>query len=130
MYLDANLFVFAAIESGPQGIRAREIMKTIENGVAACTSALVIDEVMWVLIRNKRTDILRETIEGIYNVRNLEVQDVPANVPLTALSIVENHKLRPRDAMHLAVMKHRGESTIVSDDKDFDRVPHIKRIKV
>ncbi|MBI4334644.1 MAG: type II toxin-antitoxin system VapC family toxin [Chloroflexi bacterium] len=51
------------------------------------------------------------------------VKEVAASVPLQALDFVENNHLKPRDAFHVAIMRHFGISEIVSDDRDFDKVP-------
>jgi predicted nucleic acid-binding protein len=73
---------------------------------------------------------VRPLIDEIDTIRNLNVKEVPADAPLRALEFMERHKLKPRDALHAAVMEHFGEREIVSDDADFDRVPSVKRVKV
>ena len=85
---------------------------------------------MWVLIRNKKKELLRETIEDIYAFRNLAVLDVPGTTALNALDHIEKDGLRPRDAFHVAIMRSHKISEIVSDDQDFDHVKGIKRIKL
>lgn len=37
------------------------------------------------------------------------------------------YNLKPSDAIHLAVMDNHGISTIITEDKDFDKT-HVKRI--
>lgn len=130
MYLDANFFIFANFAADKKGQKARTIVKSIVNGKAAITSSLALDEVMWVLIKNKQEDELRAIIEEIYTIKNLKVTEVPALIPLRALGFMERYKLKPRDAFHVAIMEHFGVEHIVSDDTDFDRVKEIKRIKI
>lgn len=129
-YLDANFFILYNFDQTPRGERARKIQADIVAGEEAVTSSLALDEVMWVLIRNRKAEVLRETIEDIYAVPNLDVRDVSGSIPLDALDFIEKYRLRPRDAFHAAVMKDLGLSEIVSDDSDFDRVEWIKRIKL
>jgi predicted nucleic acid-binding protein len=128
IYLDANFFIFANFDQTTRGENARRLQEKIVSGMKATTSALALDEVMWVLLRNGRKDVLREVIEDIYAMPNFSILDVSSSVPLDALSITEKFDLRPRDAFHVAVMRSREITQIVSDDSDYDRVKGITRI--
>ncbi len=129
-YLDANFFVIYNFDQTARGDRARKIQAEIIAGERAITSSLALDEVMWVLIKNRRASLLRETIEDIYAMPNLDVKEVKGSIPLDALELIEEYKLRPRDAFHAAIMKDLGLAEIVSDDADFDRVKWITRVKI
>ena len=85
---------------------------------------------MWVLIRNNRGQLLRETIEDIYAIQNLSILNVAGSTALDALDYIETENLKPRDAFHVAIMKSNKINEIASDDQDFDRVKGIKRIKL
>jgi len=37
--------------------------------------------------------------------------------------------IKPRDAIHAAIMLERGTTTIISFDQDFDRIPGIHRVE-
>ncbi|MBI4141971.1 type II toxin-antitoxin system VapC family toxin [Candidatus Woesearchaeota archaeon] len=131
IYLDANFFVFALLDQTKKGEKARDIQKNIVEGkIRAFTSVLALDEVMWVLIKNNKQHLLRKTIEDIYSLPNLAVREVPSLTALRALSFIENSRLKPRDALHVAVMEHLQVTTILSDDSDFDKVKQIKRQKL
>ena len=130
MYLDANFFVIATIAEDEKGVRARAIANEIIKGKLAITSSLTIDEVMWVLLKKQFKHDIRPIVEEIYGMKNLEIKEVPAGIPLRALDFMEKHDLKPRDAFHLAIMEHFGVKEIVSDDADFDDIPGIKRIKI
>ncbi|MEK6960910.1 MAG: type II toxin-antitoxin system VapC family toxin [Nanoarchaeota archaeon] len=130
MYLDANLFVFANMDAGEIGDRARSILKDIKRGKRAVTSVLTIDEIMWVLIKNNRRSELKSVVEDIYSIPNLDVKPVSSLIPLRAIDFIEQNGLRPRDAIHAAIMEELGIGEIVSDDADFDRIPSIKRIPI
>jgi len=127
MYLDANFFVFINLLH-KKGEVAREILKKITEGKRAITSSLALDEVMWVLMKNKLRHEVRRVIEDIYATPNLHVREVPGHIPLRAVDMMEQHNLKPRDAFHVAVMEHFGEREIVTDDADFERVKTISRI--
>jgi len=127
LYLDANFFIFALLDTTEKGRRAREIHRSIANGRGAVTSPLAIDEVMWVLIRAGKKHLLRTAVEDVYTTQNLDVVAIPPTTPLTALNLIEQYDLKPRDALHAAIMKENKLTQIVTDDKDFDRVEWIKR---
>ena len=130
MYLDANFFILLNFDYKDKGEKARQILDQIVKGKSAVTSVLTLDEVMWVIVKNKQEKELRNIIEEIYSIKNLVIKDVSNSIPLIALDIMERNKLRPRDAFHLAVMKVLGINTLVSDDKDFDKIQGIKRIRL
>ena len=130
MYLDANFFIFVSSLTDKQGVQAREILKTIMAGKRAVSSVLAIDEVMWVIYKNRQQDKLRTIIENIYSIQNLTVKEVSPAIPLKALHFIEKCGLKPRDAFHAAIMEELGETEIVSDDIDFDNIPGITRIKL
>ncbi|MBI4144655.1 type II toxin-antitoxin system VapC family toxin [Candidatus Woesearchaeota archaeon] len=130
MYIDANIFAFAAMLPGAEGAKARKLLETVVKGRKALTSALTIDEVMWVLRKSDRATETRTVVENIYALPNLEIKEVAASLPLRALDFMERHKLKPRDALHLAAMEQFNIHEIASDDADFDRIPGIKRMKL
>lgn len=128
MYIDANIFIFALDANTKTGDWAREILEQVIRGKHAITSSLAIDEVMWYLIKNNQKNNLKQYIQEIYSIRNLEVKETPALAPLQATTYIQEYNLEPRDAIHLACMKEFKQSTIISNDKDFDKVKHITRI--
>jgi uncharacterized protein len=130
MYLDANFFILCNFDTGSRGESARKIQREIVEKERAFTSSLALDEVMWVLIKNGKKSVIRETIEDIFATQNLSVLEVSGSVALDALDGIEDYDLKPRDAFHVAIMKSNKISEIVSDDKDFDRVKGIKRIRL
>ena len=130
IYLDANFFLFSNFDETSRGENARRLQEKIASGQKATTCALTLDEVMWVIIKNKKKEALRETVEDIYALPNLTIKEVSASTPLDALALMEQFDLKPRDAFHAAVMKSSGIIEIASDDPDFDRVKGIKRIRL
>ncbi|MBI2185077.1 MAG: type II toxin-antitoxin system VapC family toxin [Thaumarchaeota archaeon] len=129
LYLDANFFIFALLDNTGKGQRAREIFRGIAGGrEEAVTSPLTLDELMWVLIRGDRRQLFRTAIEGVYATPSLEILTVSSIIPMTALDMMEEYDLKPRDAFHAAIMKENRITNIVTDDADFDRVKWIDRI--
>lgn len=127
LYLDANVFVLALAED-EKGERARKWLEYVQEGRDdAVVSTLALDEIMWVLIRAGKTHLLEDVVKQVYSLRNCVVVGVDSSVPLAALSFIKKYALKPRDAFHVAVMHEHKLKTIVSDDRDFDRVGEVKR---
>ena len=127
-YVDANIFVFAALDGGTAGEKAAKILSKIQNGeTSAATSALALDEIMWVFVKNKKRHLLEQVLKGIYEMPNLMVLPVSAHAPLAAVEFMTKFNLQPRDALHCAIMRENGLKTIFSDDADFDKVKEFSR---
>ncbi len=45
-----------------------------------------------------------------------------------ATKLLAKHNLKPSDALHLGVMVNNGITLIVSEDREFDKVPTVKRL--
>jgi predicted nucleic acid-binding protein len=88
---------------------------------------LVIDEIAW-SIRKTYPQNIRTTIKAIYTNPKIRVESIHASAGIEMLDIMEKHNLKPRDALHVAVMLANNETEILSNDPDFDCVPGITRI--
>lgn len=128
-YVDANIFILAQFGQGEKGEIASRIVGNLEEGkFLGVTCSLTIGEIMWAILRQKRRSNLKELISDVYALPNLSIVDTPAHAPMAALEFMEKFSLKPRDAIHAAMMHYLGLSAIYSDDADFDRVKGIKRI--
>lgn len=123
MFIDSNFFISAISDTGIVGERARTMSKT----VTGTTSPLVIDEVAW-KIKKIDLSIVKTSIKAIYNNPRIRVQGVHPLAGLEMIRLMEEHHLKPRDALHVAVMRAINETEILSNDDDFDHVPGIKRV--
>lgn len=57
----------------------------------------------------------------------INILDADKATAREALELMKQARLKPRDAFHAATMKQHGITEIASEDKDFDKVPWIKR---
>lgn len=128
-YLDANVFIFAVLDEGPRGDRARELLRAVTTeDEPAATSALAIDEVVWTLQGEGPREVAIREGQRLMGLPSLQIFDVTAEDTFSALSLMEDEdKLDPRDAIHAAVAIGHGVYTMVSDDPDLDAVPKIER---
>ncbi len=128
-YIDANLFITAATSEKEKGNNARMLIKEIEKrNIKAFTATLTIDEILWAIqkIKNRETAYLAAKL--ITTIPNLEFIPIDQNIIAHAIEIYNKNELRPREAIHLAAMKQKNISTIISSDPDFDKIKGIRRI--
>lgn len=128
MYIDSNIFIFAAMDQDELGENCRKILDMIESDrIQAASSFLVLDEVMWVIKKNIGKD---ESVKVSKAALSLPVKwiDVSRSVMIESLDSFQRYNLDPRDCIHLSSMKNSGITTIISEDGDFDRVSSVKRL--
>lgn len=128
-YLDSNVFLYAALGEGRQANAAvRSLREMMDGERPAATSALTIDEVAWSAWKLVSPDFARAEAGRILAMPNLRVLPATLETIRASIGLMEGvPSLKPRDAIHAATAIAAGIFTIVSDDKDFDRVPELTR---
>ena len=131
-YIDSNIFIYPVayqMETQPKAKKAREILLKIESGeLAACTSTLTWDEVVWVVSRVlSRNDGVGQG-RKLLGFPNLEFINVDEGIVTIAQELLDKYKLSPRDSIHVASALSRKIKAVISDDQDLDQVKEIKRI--
>lgn len=130
-YVDANVFLSAALYDDEEARLARKFLTDIAGGKhAACTSVLTWDEIVWIV--RKTLDSSRASQEGKKFLKFPNLALLPAE-PLilgSAQGLMESHNLKPRDAIHAATALANGIREIISDDSDFDSVNGLRRIPI
>jgi len=128
LYVDSNIFIFAATNKGKLGQNCREIINLInEKRIMCASSLLVIDEVMWILKKKAGKDCAIKITKAMLSMP-IKWVEVDKSVIIKMIDIFEKTTLDPRDAIHIASMKELGLSVIVSEDNDFDKVDGIGRV--
>lgn len=148
VFIDANLFIFHALDDSEYSEASTQLLERVERGdVKAVTNVLVLNEVafkilmaelsnysekfnIWVarkLLKSKEVaeKAYRPVKKYITYLRGLERLDVVGITPRIAFSAVgfgERYGLLPTDSFHLATMKELGIKFIATDDSDFKRV--------
>ncbi len=129
MYIDSNIFIFAAVDNGKLGSNARKFVKLVETGkMTAFVSPLVFDEVVW-KVQGLTDRTTAKSIGKALMSLPLNWLDVTYYVTLRGLEFY-NDGLDPRDSLHAGVMMEYGIDIIVSEDSDFDGVKGIERRKL
>ncbi len=128
-YIDASLFISAASDIDEHGEKARAIIEKIKNGQCKpYTASLAIDEVMWVIQKERGRELALETANTILSIPSLELVAVDREMIKDALIAYKEEKLNPRDAIHLAAMRSKKIIKMISSDADFDNIKDIERI--
>ncbi len=126
LYLDANVFVFAAINTEELGDRARLLLSKIQQAQeVAVTSALTFDEVFWA-VKKHNVDLAFEVCEAMLNLPNLAIVPADKELALSALRLMRECNLAPRDALHAATAIAKNVDCLVTSDAHFGRVNELK----
>lgn len=125
IYLDANVFIYAATDEGAQGkAAAKALTKALRDG--ACTASLTADEVLWAINKKLGRDLAAEKLRQLLaldlDVVAVEKRDIEASIALFQSG------LDPRDAIHAAVALRKSCSSIVSSDPAFGKVKGIRHV--
>ena len=127
LYLDANVFIYAAINTQEIGEKARALLQKIQQGEQqAVTSVLTFDEVFW-SIKKRKPELAQETSYVLLNFPNLEIIPADRKLALFALKIINEYNLAPRDALHAATAIASNADCVVSTDSHFDKIKELTR---
>lgn len=127
MFIDSNVFMHAISLQGREGQRCRDFIKKIARGEQnSTTSVLVLDEVVWLIMRGSGLEDAIATWEKIISIPNLKILDINQSVARLVPAFLKQG-LDPRDAIHAATMRVHGIETILSYDRHFDSVKGIRR---
>jgi uncharacterized protein len=127
LYLDANIFIYAAINTEELGKKAEVLLEKIQRGEeTAKTSALTFDEVFWA-IRKHDLKLALEVCEALLNFPNLEIIPADREIALSALQLIRECNIAPRDALHAATAIAEKVDCLVSTDAHFDKIKDLKR---
>lgn len=126
LYLDANIFIYSTINTQELGKNARSLLEKIQQGEEkAVTSVLTYDEVFWA-IKKYNLDLAFEACEALLNFPNLEIVPADRELALTALQLIRECHLAPRDALHAATALAEKVDYLVTTDAHFAKVKELK----
>ncbi|MDO8508955.1 MAG: type II toxin-antitoxin system VapC family toxin [Nanoarchaeota archaeon] len=129
VYLDANLFIYASIDTEEIGKNARAIIEKVKKGhYKAYTTSLTFDEFIYQINKYNNRETAVEAAELFLKLENLEIISTNMQTIIKMIEVYKETNLKPRDAFHLASMKQKDIKTIISSDPDFDKIKGIKRI--
>ena len=131
IYIDANIFILAAIDETKIGLKAKSFLRSIINkNLKAFTSTLPFDELAYKVLKTRNKDDALEVISAFFNISNLSFINVKENIVWNAFELIKEYNLYPRDSIHAACAMSKEIKTIISEDKDFDKIKELKKLSL
>lgn len=80
-YIDANIFIYAAIDNSDKGIWSRDVLQRVENNdISAITSSLTWDEFTYALLRKINRRVAEEYSSFLFDLNELSFIPVDENI--------------------------------------------------
>ena len=128
LYLDSNVFIYATLNNEECGRKARALLERIRRGDnQGLTSALTIDEIIWSVKKHRNFEDALDAGGAFLNFPNLDLIPVTDELVASAMTLMKNYHIDPRDAIHAATAIKTKAECIVSTDQHFDRVKELTR---
>lgn len=129
VFIDSNIFIYAAQAHPKFGESCKKILEDIESGkLEAITSVLNIAEVTEFIDRNEDRKASISVLELLLALP-MDVECVVKEHEVDALSIFSLSKATYIDTVFVAVMKEKFIDTIITNDSHFKDIKGIKVIK-
>jgi predicted nucleic acid-binding protein len=78
-------------------------------------------------VKKHNFELAFEACQALLNFPNLEIISANRELALSALQIIKEYRLAPRDAIHAATAIAAKTEAIVSTDVHFDKIKELKR---
>jgi len=128
LFIDSNIFFYAKIMDRKYGQPCAEVIRKIEKvEIAAATSVLIIAELANALRKYGLDDEVKDVVDALFSLE-ITVLQVDSTDMRNAINIFNDSRISPYDCVHIAVMEKAGIEEIISADREFDKLPNIKRI--
>ncbi|MGQ9513501.1 MAG: type II toxin-antitoxin system VapC family toxin [Thermoproteota archaeon] len=130
-FIDSNVFVYHLAADPLHGARARSLLERIEGGERSVTSTLVITQVCSYLKWKRKQDAIPLFLSLLKRLTSLDKVETHILHFEEARAIQSELKLPWSmwdDIVIAAQMKVLDLKKIYSNDKDFDKIPWIKRM--
>ena len=129
VFIDSNIFVYAAQSNPKFGPSCKKIIKDIESRkIEAITSVINITESVEVIERNADRKTALAVLELLLALP-MDVEDVVKEHSINALYIFSTSKANYSDAVIASIMKEKFIDTIITNDADFESIKGINVIK-
>ena len=86
------------------------------------------DEVTWVVFKSPGKADSSQAGKRLLQFPNLRFLDVDESVITKSQFLIENYKMKPRDAIHCSSALVKGIRDVVTDDADFGSIEGLKRM--
>ena len=130
VFLDAPLLVYLnTVADEQRRLMYEDFYLDILSRHKLYTDVLVLDELIYVSKKKYGVpyDVTLGFIDSIV-LPYVAVLGLGEEEYREAARLLLKYRLKPSDALHIAAMKTNGIELVVSEDKELDRVPEVKRI--
>jgi predicted nucleic acid-binding protein len=154
VFIDANIFLSIIFEAPATANPSVRFLEHVHDGVMyGATSVIVLNEIVHRLLiaeavqsahisAESAVSFLKShpqyiqdastvwsLIDDIKNIQNLKVYGISEHVFTHSIDVMRKWGLMSNDALHIACMKENSIDTIVTYDRDFERIPQIKILR-
>ncbi len=129
-FLDTPLLVYLnTIADGERRTIYENFYLALLDRYRLYTDVLVLDELIYVS-RRKYNVPYAVTIEFVESIvlPYVTVLELGEDEYREAAGLITRYNLKPSDALHLAAARLNGISIVISEDRELDRIPGIKRV--
>lgn len=129
IFLDANIFLYAMGSDHPEKKPCVKLLDLVSGGrIEAVTSSEVLQEVLFARLKRGARE---PALAAVRNVRDMvdEVLPVTGEDVLEACKMLSDYPvLDSRDAIHAAVARRYGITSIATVDRDFEHIKGLRRL--
>jgi hypothetical protein len=131
IFLDANIFMYAAGAEHPYKSPCLRILSDVETGtITAVINTEILQEILYryshIHLPEKGIELCQAIIK--YPIEVLPVTSSDIKQAIELYSSLHSSGLKPRDAVHAATMQNNHITHLASADKEFDQIPSIDRV--
>jgi predicted nucleic acid-binding protein len=128
LYLDSNVFIYAALNLDETGERARNVLRKVQQGQEkAFSSVLTFDEIILAVKKYRSVEDAIHAGEAFLNFPNMKIAKVDEELLTLALKLIRKYRLDPRDSIHAATAIIGKAEAIISTDPHFDKIKETQR---
>ena len=154
IFIDTNIFAYHHLDHPKYGDNSTEFLERVESGeINAITSIIVLDEVIFVLLREKGKELMgtdktwkvlenlkkdfsfyKECFEVVdifieyikYMGNQLKIVGFSPPSFFNSIKYCHDYSLFPRDAQIVAILENEAIKDIATNDDDFKRVEFLR----
>jgi len=131
IFLDANVFMYAAGKPHTYKLPCVQILTDVEQGILrAAINTEILQELLYryshIQLPHKGIQLCRDILR--YPLTVFSVTEADVQLALDLFAKYQTRGFRPRDAIHAAMMQNNGINRLISADKDFDGLDFIARV--
>ncbi|MCD6491909.1 MAG: type II toxin-antitoxin system VapC family toxin [Candidatus Njordarchaeia archaeon] len=127
IFIDSNIFFYSIIRDRKYGNASAKIITHIyERKITATITSIILLEVANAL-RKYRVQSIEMKIKSIVSLP-IKIFDVNTVTIREAIKLSEQYKISPYDATHAVICIRNGINTVISADKEFDKIKELERI--